>query len=119
MIDRLPPALQDRLGRLAAGTYYRAVRALRPAMDRLGVLSYLEGRRDSPTLFYLRTVFSIWDAEDLVRLDLPWWTFAATRAVEALARSLLGMTPQPVTAGGFFSRLATWFSAGCDSRESS
>lgn len=90
MIDRLPPALQDRLDRLAAGTYYTAVRALRPAMDRLGVLSYLEGRRDSPTLFYLRTVFSIWDAEDLVRLDLPWWTFAATRAVEGYLRSLGG-----------------------------
>jgi len=60
---------------------------------------------------------------EAIRHRVPFTLYApdapATRAVEALARSLLGMNPQPATGGGFFSRLATWLSAGCDSRESS
>ncbi len=60
---------------------------------------------------------------EAIRHRVPFTLYApdapATRAVEALARSLLGMKPQPPTGGGFFSRLATWFSAGCDSRGSS
>ena len=57
---------------------------------------------------------------EAIRHRVPFTLYApdapATRAVEALARSLLGMKPLPAMTGGFFSRLATWFSAGSDSR---
>ncbi len=60
---------------------------------------------------------------EAIRHRVPFTLYApdapASRAVVALARSLLGMKPPPATAGGFFSRLATWFSAECDFRGSS
>ncbi len=79
-------------------------------MSRLGILSYLEGRRDSPTLFYLRTIFSIWDAEDLVHLDLPWWTFDSARAVERYLQSLDGKAVVFEFGGG---ASTAWLAARC------
>ncbi len=59
-------------------------------MARLGVLRYLEGRKENRAFLFLRSIFSIWDPEDLVNLDLPWWTFEATRVVDGYLRSLHG-----------------------------
>lgn len=60
---------------------------------------------------------------EAIRHRVPFTLYApdapATIAVQALARTLLGMKPLPAAAGGFFSRLTTWFSAGRVSRGSS
>ncbi len=60
---------------------------------------------------------------EAIRHRVPFTLYApdgpATAAVEALARSLLGMESGDATRGGFFSRLATWFSPETDFRESS
>ncbi len=60
---------------------------------------------------------------EAIRHRVPFTLYApdgpATAAVEALARSLLGMESGDATRGGFFSRLATWFSSETDFRESS
>ena len=74
------------MGALKAG-YVSAMRALRGAADGAGVLTWLEARRDARRFLYLRSLFSIHDAEDMMRLDVPWWTFAATDWVAGFLRS--------------------------------
>jgi len=49
-----------------------------------GLLGHLERNRASRTSLYLRSLFSIYDAEDLAHLDLPWWTFGAIDHVDAI-----------------------------------
>jgi flagellar biosynthesis protein FlhG len=60
---------------------------------------------------------------EAIRHRVPFTLYApdgpATAAVEALARSLLGIEAGDETRGGFFYRLTTWFSQGTDFRESS
>lgn len=63
-------------------TYVAAVRAVRPLVRWSGLLAWLERRRHRRWALYVRSLFSIYDAEDLASLDLPWWTFAAIDEVE-------------------------------------
>ncbi len=90
MIERLSKAVVDSAERVLANAYYRTVRLLRQPMIKLGDLRYLEARREQKTFFYLRSIFSIWDPEDLVHLDLPWWTLKATEVVDDYLRNLDG-----------------------------
>lgn len=62
-------------------TYVRFVRGLRTLLARGGVLARLECSRNA-ALRHLRTLFAIYDAEDLARLDLPWWSYGAIHRVE-------------------------------------
>lgn len=61
--------------------YVSGVRVLRSIARALGVLGMLE-RSQSPPMRHLRSQFAIYDAEDLARLDLPWWTYGAIGNVE-------------------------------------
>ena len=71
--------------------YVSVTRALRLVAGKMGLLSLLERHCDRPSLLYIRSLFSIYDAVDMARLDLPWWTFAATRQVEEFLRQRGGM----------------------------
>lgn len=60
--------------------YVSLVRSLRRVLGSTGLLDALEqgsGRGSK----YVRSLFAIYDVEDMARLDLPWWTFAATETV--------------------------------------
>jgi len=67
--------------------YGRTLRLLRRPAEKLGILRFLETHRNICTLLYLRTLFSIYDSEDLVRLDLPWWSFDAINTIETFLYS--------------------------------
>jgi len=60
-------------------TYVQGMQALRRGLEPTGLLDRLDrgGRRAR----WLRSLFAIYDLDDLVRLDLPWWTFDAIDAV--------------------------------------
>lgn len=64
-------------------TYVGSIRRLHPVAERLGLLAWLERRRDRRPLFWGRTLFAIWDLRQMVALDIPWWTFDAIDRVEA------------------------------------
>lgn len=68
--------------------YVDATRRLREAARAVGLLDLLEAS-SSPQARYVRSLFSVYDAEDLARLDLPWWSYRAIRAVDRF----LGMRP--------------------------
>lgn len=62
--------------------YVGAVRLIRRAAESTGALDWLDRHRETRGLLYLRSLFSIYDAEDMARIDVPWWTFAAAAWVE-------------------------------------
>jgi hypothetical protein len=71
--------------------YVSVAHILRLLAGKIGLLSWLESHCDSPSLLYIRSLFSIYDAADMARLGLPWWTFAATRQVDEFLRQRGGM----------------------------
>lgn len=70
------------IGSLAKSAYVRVMRVLRALVRPLGLLGWLEGRKGR-TARWLRSLFAIHDIDDMVRLDLPWWTFDALDEMDA------------------------------------
>ncbi len=69
---------------LAKRAYVAAVRSVRPLVSGLGLLSVLERRGQSDTRArWARSLFAIHDVDDMVKLDLPWWTMDAIEKVDA------------------------------------
>ncbi|WP_136637361.1 class I SAM-dependent methyltransferase [Pseudooceanicola onchidii] len=62
--------------------YVRMLRGARAVARGTGVLERLEAG-ESRRARWLRSLFAIYDFDDLTRLDLPWWTFDAVEEVEA------------------------------------
>ena len=71
-------------------SYVGAVRVAAKASSAIGLLSALERRRDARTVLWMRSLFSIYDLDDLVHLDLAWWTFEAMDAVESFLKDRPG-----------------------------
>jgi predicted O-methyltransferase YrrM len=63
-------------------TYVHVMRIARSAAKATGLLKWLEARRRNDFLLWARSLFAIWDIEDLTRIDCPWWTVTATRKVD-------------------------------------
>lgn len=64
--------------------YIRAVRAVRVVLRLTGVLYLLDRLAEhSRTVLWVRSWLSIYDLEDLLAFDVPWWTFAAADRVDA------------------------------------
>jgi hypothetical protein len=62
--------------------YVSSVRALRRALAVIGLLGLLDRwAARSRTGLWLRSLLSIYDLEDSLRYDVPWWTFEATDQV--------------------------------------
>ena len=62
--------------------YVSGVRAFRRGLAAIGVLGLLDRwAARSRTGLWLRSLLSIYDLEDLLRHDVPWWTFDASDRV--------------------------------------
>lgn len=61
----------------------RLVRGLRRSARALGLLGLIERRIDRPHFLWMRSLFSIQDAEDLARLDVAWWPLRVLEEVAA------------------------------------
>jgi hypothetical protein len=65
-------------------TYVTGIRALRRLLAALGVLALLDRwAARSRAGLWVRSLFSIYDLEDLLPYDVPWWTFKAADEVTA------------------------------------
>jgi hypothetical protein len=68
--------------------YVAGVRGFRPIAERIGLLGALERRAaNSRGARWLRSLFAIYDIEDMAELDLPWWTFAAIDEADKFLKS--------------------------------
>lgn len=75
----------EKFGATVRGVYVAAARAARSVAQRAGLLDRLDRRyqaRPSGPAAHLRTLFAIHDIDDLVSLDIPWWTYRAIQIVE-------------------------------------
>jgi hypothetical protein len=64
-------------------TYVKVVRAMRATLGAVGVLALLDAwSRSSRTGRWVRSLLAIYDLRELVALDTPWWTFAASDLVD-------------------------------------
>lgn len=70
--------------------YVSITRLLRRFAGFAGLLALLERHKDKRAVLYLRSLFSIYDAEDMLVLDVPWWTFSATDYIGAYLERLHG-----------------------------
>lgn len=66
--------------------YVAATRRVRSMLAKIAILERLEHSRIAPVR-HLRTLLAVYDATDLARLDLPWWTYAATAEVDRFLRT--------------------------------
>jgi len=68
--------------------YVAAIRTLRKALAAVGLLALLDRwAARSRTGLWVRSLFSIYDLEDLLPYDVPWWTFKASDEVAAFLAS--------------------------------
>lgn len=63
------------------GAYVSGVKTIRKAADKTGLLTKLENS-SSPKARHVRTLFSIFDAADMVRMDMAWWSYPAMKRVD-------------------------------------
>jgi precorrin-6B methylase 2 len=71
--------------------YVALLRAVRSLLGATGLLGLLDraAARSRPAL-WVRSWLSIYDFDDMLRLDVPWWTFAAADEVTAFLRERPG-----------------------------
>lgn len=62
----------------------RPMRRVRSVFGAVGVLGALEKRKQDPRYLWLRSLFAIHDIDDLVKLDVPWWTLRSSRMVASM-----------------------------------
>lgn len=80
-------------GAVMRGIYVGTARAARSTAQRTGLLARLDRSyrvRPRGMAGHLRTLFAIHDVDDLVNLDVPWWTYGAISTVERRLRELDG-----------------------------
>ena len=68
---------------IAKRAYVRSMHACAWPLRRAGLLARLEGAGTSPRRRWLRSLFAIHDIDDMIHLDLAWWTFDALDRVSA------------------------------------
>lgn len=70
------------IGEIAKPAYVAVMRAARMVLRPLGLLRWLEGRGGLWSR-WMRSLFAIHDIDDMVHLDLPWWTIRAIDEADA------------------------------------
>ena len=80
----------DGIDRQSVSLYVFGVRFLKSLLTIIGIMWVLERYSQFRWILYIRSLFSIFDAADLVKLDLPWWSFGAIDHLESHLSSLSG-----------------------------
>lgn len=80
--DRRDTVVSAGVERVVRG-YVGGARGARRLAERSGLLGWLDRNRERRGVLFTRSLFAVHDIDDLGRLDLPWWTFAAIRKVDA------------------------------------
>ena len=70
--------------------YVAGARVMRRAAEFTGVKEALDRRRENRTALFLRSLLAIHDIEDMIRLDVPWWTFGSIDAIERFIQAKSG-----------------------------
>lgn len=80
----------DGIDRYSVSLYVLGIRFLKFFLTIVGIMWVLERYLHVRWVLYIRSLFSIFDAADLVKLDLPWWSFGAINHLDGYLSSLSG-----------------------------
>lgn len=72
---------------LAKRSYVRAMHGLGAILRSIGLLGVLDRRRDRRWAHWLRSLFAIYDVDQMIALDVPWWTYKAIDQVDAFLKT--------------------------------
>lgn len=79
----------DQTPRFIKNWYVICIQVLRFLLQKIGLLAWLDKRaKQKPHYHYLRSLFAIYQLEDLIQLDVPWWTYSAIQQVEQYLKNL-------------------------------
>lgn len=67
----------------AKRAYVHILHGARTIARASGILGHLEKRENSRRAHWLRSLFAIHDIDEMISLDVPWWTYDAIDAVDA------------------------------------
>jgi len=71
----------------AKRAYVALVRGLGAGLRAAGPLGWLERRQDRRGYHWLRSLFAIYDVDQMIALDVPWWTYRAIDRVDDFLRA--------------------------------
>lgn len=75
--------LIDRSPRWLKAGYVRCIRGVKSVLETTGILDKLnEKSKENRTFHYWRSLLAIYDVPDMVKLDVPWWTYRAIDFLE-------------------------------------
>ena len=74
----------------SVAAYVQMIKTLKYLLTLIGIIWILERYSQFRWILYIRSLFLIFDAADLVKLDLPWWSFGAIDHLESHLSSLSG-----------------------------
>ncbi|PRY77811.1 methyltransferase family protein [Yoonia maritima] len=63
--------------------YVTFIHVFGAGIDKIGVLGWLEARLDRRAFHWLRSLFAIYDVDQMIALGVPWWTYRAIDQVDA------------------------------------
>jgi hypothetical protein len=86
MSVQLVDNLVVRVAILIKRLYVSFFRRLRVIANKTGLIDILDAHKNNRILLWLRSLFAIYDVEDMLRLGIPWWTFQAIDLVECFLR---------------------------------
>ncbi|SFR47630.1 Predicted O-methyltransferase YrrM [Yoonia tamlensis] len=71
----------------AKQAYVKTIRVLGVVAQRIGLLGWLERRQDRRVAHWIRALFAIYDVDQMIALDVPWWTYRAIDKVDQFLAS--------------------------------
>lgn len=70
--------------------YVQLVKILKYLLTLVGIIWILDRYLHFKWILYVRSLFSIFDPADLMKLDLPWWSFGAVDHINSYLNELSG-----------------------------
>jgi len=69
--------------------YVTLIQALKTVLKKIGWLTILDNKsKHSPRYHYLRSLLAIHQLDDMIQLDVPWWTYSAISFIEQFIQTL-------------------------------
>ena len=82
LVEDTVPVSNPIIKLMAKRGYVKMMRHLGALAGRTGILGWLDRRQDRRGLHWLRSLFAIYDVDQMIALDVPWWTYRAIDAVD-------------------------------------
>lgn len=74
-------------------SYITLMQSVKGMLARIGLLEKLDKRAKTNLYFhYVRSLFAIYQLDDMIALDVPWWTYSA---IDVINKHIEGLTYKP------------------------